>query len=132
MITDDFKQMVLDHMEIGFLENIIDMFRADKSLFGIIPDMLQDERVRVRLGTAALVEELLITHPYDLEAQIPALGRLLQAEQPTVRGDVAYILGILKNKKAIPYLENASDDENEAVREIVLEAIDEIQSSGPD
>ncbi|NLI31018.1 MAG: HEAT repeat domain-containing protein [Nitrospiraceae bacterium] len=127
MTNDELKQMVLDHMELGLLENIIDMFRADTTLFPLITDMLQDERLRVRLGATALVEELQATHPALLAEQIPALGELLKFQNPTVRGDAAYVLGLLKNDKAIPYLEAASEDENASVREVVLEAISEIR-----
>lgn len=127
MTKDELKQMVLDHMELGLLENIIDMFRADTSLFPLIIDMLQDERMRVRLGATALVEELQVTHPAQLVEQIPSLGELLKFQSPTVRGDAAYVLGLLKNDKALPYLEAASEDENESVREIVLEAIADIR-----
>lgn len=127
MTNDELKQMVLDHMELGLLENIIDMFRADTTLFPLITDMLQDERMRVRLGATALVEELYTTHPAQLVEQIPALGELLKFQNPTVRGDAAYVLGLLKNDKAIPYLEAASEDENASVREVVLEAISEIR-----
>lgn len=127
MTNDEMKQMVLDHMELGLLENIIDMFRADTTLFPLITDMLQDERLRVRLGATALVEELQATHPALLAEQIPALGELLKFQNPTVRGDAAYVLGLLKNDKAIPYLEAASEDENASVREVVLEAISEIR-----
>jgi len=127
MTDDELKQMVLDHMELGLLENIIDMFRADTALFPLITDMLQDERMRVRLGATALVEELQATHPALLVEQIPALGELLKFQNPTVRGDAAYVLGLLKNGKAIPYLEAASEDENASVREVILEAISEIR-----
>lgn len=127
MTNDELKQMVLDHMELGLLENIIDMFRADLTLFPMIADMLQDERMRVRLGATALVEELHATHPAQLVEQIPIFGELLKFQNPTVRGDAAYVLGLLKNDKAIPYLEAASEDENESVREVVLEALADIR-----
>ena len=127
MTNDDLKQMILDHMELGFLENIIDMFRADEKLFPIITDMLQDERMRVRLGATALVEELHKSHADRLAEEIPAFAELLKFENPTVRGDAAYVLGMLRNKAALPFLEARSEDENEAVREVILEAIAEIK-----
>ncbi len=128
MTNEELKQMIFDHMELGFLDNIIDMFRADEKLFPLITDMLQDERMRVRLGATALVEELSMTHPDRLAEEIPALGELLKFENPTVRGDAAYVLGMLKNETALPFLESCSEDANESVREVVLEAIDEIRN----
>jgi len=45
----DFLRMIADHMENGFLENIIDMFRHDTTLYSLVGELIQDERVRVRL-----------------------------------------------------------------------------------
>ena len=50
--------LIADHMESGFLENIIDMFRHDSGLYPLIGSLIQDERVRVRVGITALMEEL--------------------------------------------------------------------------
>ncbi|HSW64303.1 MAG TPA: HEAT repeat domain-containing protein [Dissulfurispiraceae bacterium] len=127
MTSEELKQMIFDHMDLGFLDNIIDMLRADEKLIPLITDMLQDERMRVRLGATALVEELTKTHSGRLAEQIPALAELLKFESPTVRGDAAYVLGMLRDDSALPFLEERSEDENESVREVILEAIAEIK-----
>lgn len=127
MTSEELKQMIFDHMDLGFLDNIIDMFRADEKLTPLIAEMLQDERMRVRLGATALIEELAKTHPDRLTSQIPAFAELLKFENPTVRGDAAYVLGMLRDDSALPLLESRSEDENESVREVILEAIAEIR-----
>lgn len=122
------KTMVLDHMEKGFLENIIDMFRHDESLSPLIIDMLKDERMRVRLGATALVEELIRQKPEPLVKLIPVIAALLKDENPTVRGDGANILGIIGHKDALPFLANAGNDEDPNVQEIVRDAVQDIKS----
>ena len=52
------KKMIADYMEGGYLDNIIDMFKHDKSLYEYIGDLMTDERMRVRIGATALMEEL--------------------------------------------------------------------------
>jgi HEAT repeat protein len=124
----ELKKMVLDYMEKGFLDNIIDMFKHDASLYPLIIDMIRDERIRVRLGATALVEELAKARPEPLIGLIPAVASLLKDESPTVRGDGANILDIIKHKDALPYLQSAESDEDDNVRMIVREAIKEISA----
>jgi len=130
-MTDDLKTMILDYMEKGFLENIIDMFKYDESLFPLIIDMIKDERVRVRLGTAALVEELTKLKTEPLLKFIPLIGELLKDPNPTVRGDAAYLLGIIKHKDALPYLSEADNDDDVNVREIARDAVKDINFIHP-
>ncbi|WP_333652874.1 HEAT repeat domain-containing protein [Dissulfurispira sp.] len=126
-MDNELKAMVLDYMEKGFLENIIDMFRHDESLFPMIIDMMKDKRVRVRLGATALVEELIKLKPEPLIRMIPDIAELLKDENPTVRGDGANLLDIIKHQDALPFLLIAGNDADSNVREIVKDAIQNIQ-----
>lgn len=121
-------KMLTDYMEGGFLENIISLFRKDKSLYPLIGEMLADERGRVRLGTIALVETLITENHDNILTAIPGVASLLKNPNPTIRGDAAHLLGIIGHKDALPYLREAAHDEHEAVRETVQESIDMIKS----
>ena len=119
--------MLTDHMESGFLDNIIALFRKDESLYPLIGDMLGDERIRVRLGTIALIETLTNEEPDKVKAAIPGIASLLKKTGATIRGDAAYALGIIGNKDAMPFLRDAAGDENEVVREAVKDSIESIK-----
>lgn len=123
------KKMIADYMENGFLENIIAMFRSDKSLYPLIGGLLEDERSRVRLGATALVETLAAEAPDNLLASIPGITACLKNTNPTIRGDAANVLGIIRHKDALLFLSEAVDDKNEMVREIVKESIEMINGS---
>lgn len=127
LIDEELKKLVLEYMERGFLENIIDMFKHDEGLFPLIIDMIKDDRVRVRLGAIALVEDLVIKKPEPLIKMIPDIAELLEDKNPTVRGDGAYLLEIIGSNEALPYLTDALDDEDQDVKEIVSEAIKSIK-----
>ncbi|MGD1075275.1 MAG: HEAT repeat domain-containing protein [Thermodesulfovibrionales bacterium] len=124
----DRKVMIGDYMEKGFLENIIDMFKHDKSLFPLIGDLMTDERMRVRLGIASLVESLAKEDPANLLCAISGIAALLRNENPIIRGDAAYLLGIIGHLDAIPFLKDALGDEHADVRAIARESIQEINS----
>lgn len=126
MNNDELKTMVLDYMAEGYLENIIDMFKHDESLYPLVVDMISDERVRVRLGGAALVEELVKTDRGPFVKIIPDIARLLDDANPTLRGDAAYLLGLISHADALPYLLKAKNDDNVFAREIIVDAIQDI------
>ena len=113
-------------METGFLENIIDMFRHDSTLYPLIGSLIQDERVRVRVGITALMEELKKLDADNISAALPDLLPLLSHTEPFVRGDAANLLGIIGDNRALPSLERLLEDENADVRLITHEAIEEI------
>ncbi len=121
--------MIAEYMEKGFLENIVDMFKQDKSYYPMIGDLINDERIGVRIGTTALVETLKEEDNENLPAAIPGIAKVLKkAELSTLRGDAAYLLGIIGHKDAIHFLEDASDDENAQVLEVIEEAIQDIKT----
>ncbi len=122
-------KLIADHMENGFLDNIIDMFKHDKSLYSLIGDLLADERSRVRIGVVALVETLQEEDSEHIIETIPNIAKLLKDKNPTIRGDAAYLLGIIGHNSAIAYLNDAVFDHNELVRNTILEAIEELENS---
>ncbi len=128
----DMKKMLADYMENGLLENIIDMFKHDESLYEYVGFLLKDERMRVRIGVTALLETLRKEEPEKAKNALSPLLSLLKDQNPVVRGDAAYLLGIIGNKSAIPSLREIVNDEDANVRLIVKEAIDDIHGTlGP-
>jgi HEAT repeat protein len=126
--TFDLKKMIADYMENGCLDNIVDMFKYDKALYEYIRDLLTDERMRVRIGTVALLETLKKEDPEDTKKVVPSILPLLKDQNPVVRGDAAYLLGIIGDKSIVPFLEEVINDEDSNVRMIAGEAIDDIRS----
>ncbi|MDO8281698.1 MAG: HEAT repeat domain-containing protein [Thermodesulfovibrionia bacterium] len=126
---DEMKKMIADYMESGFLDNIIAMFRQDKSLYSIIGDIIGDERLRVRIGTIALVESLIDEDYVHLHAAIPGIAEQLHNSIPSIRGDAAHLLGIIGHKDALPYLVKAQDEGHEHVKEVIDESIEAIRQN---
>jgi HEAT repeat protein len=124
----DLKKMIADYMEGGLLDNIIDMFRHDRNLYTYIGELLTDERMRVRIGITALLETLNAEDPLNMRNATPHILPLLHNQNPVIRGDAAYLIGLIGNSEHIPALQNLTEDENENVRSIVDEAIQDIQS----
>jgi HEAT repeat protein len=82
----------------------------------------------VRIGAVALVETLKEEDASHLVSAIPAIAERLGDRNATIRGDAAHLLGIIGHSDALPFLEKASHDEHEMVRESVSEAIEDIHN----
>lgn len=124
----DMKSMLADYMESGFLENIIDMVKHDRKLFDVLGHLISDERGRVRLGTVALFEEMRVQYPDEIAKAIPAIAAGLKSPNPTVRADAAYLLGIIGNSIAVPYLSETLKDGNSLVRDVAGDSIASCQT----
>jgi len=123
----EFMNMVADYMEKGFLDNIIDMFKHDESLYGIIPHLLSDERLRVRLGTTALLETLNGEDGEKVQKALPHLIGLLKHPDPNVRGDSVSLIGVIARSDVTEELEPLLSDANPDVRMLAKEAIEDIK-----
>jgi HEAT repeat protein len=128
MHDQEMRDMLIDYMGRGFLDNIIALFRQDATVYRFIADMVRSENMRVRLGAVALVEELAVDRREELRSSVPGLIGLLRHENPTVRGDAASVLGIIKDKASEEVLRESLNDSNPGVREAAREALDEIGS----
>ena len=124
----DLQQMIADYMENGFLDNIIDMFKHDSSLYDFIGTLIQDERVRVRIGITALMEELKRLDPANIIRAQKNLLPLLAHAEAVVRGDAANLIGIIGDRCSLPFLEQCLLDSNEGVRIVAQEAIAQLQT----
>ena len=126
MNDDEMRSLLVDYMGRGFLDNIIALFRQDTSLYRFIANMLGSDNIRVRLGTTALVEALAGERRKELGAAVPGLVALLGHDNPTIRGDAAFVLGIIGDREAKEALQASLADRHAGVREAAREALEEI------
>lgn len=123
-------RMLRDYMEKGFLENIIDMFRADPALWAAVPEMITDERSRVRIGTIALAEEYSSAHKDEIRKVLPKIAQGLKHKEPTIRGDVVFLLSIVGQTGVLePLKEAVRAEEHPQIKDAMVEVIEELKAS---
>ncbi len=121
----DMKEMLIDYMGRGFLDNIIALFRQDPSVYRHVADMIGHDNIRVRLGATALVEELAGDHRKELKDAVPGLVALLGHENPTIRGDAVSVLGMIRDENSLEAVKGCLLDDHPGVREAAREALAE-------
>jgi HEAT repeat protein len=89
----------------------------------MVADLLQDERLRVRMGAVALVEALAESDPEGLPTIADAVVPLLRDASATIRGDAAYAVGVTGTGAHLDGLRGLLDDPFADVREIAAEAV---------
>ena len=125
----DLKKLIADYMEDGMLDNIVDMFKHDSNLYAYIGELMSDERIMVRIGVSALVETLRAEDSENVSRALPSIIPLLEDQNPMLRGDAAYLLGIIGHKDAIPFLKKILQEEHAHIKTIAKEALEEIESN---
>ena len=109
------------------MDSLVLLFRADKDLYGHLPALLTDERISVRIGTSALVESLAEEDPQGKRRAAAELVALLKNGNDVVRGDAAYLLGLVGCRDDAGPLRPLLKDENPDVREAAEESLGLIQ-----
>lgn len=113
----------------GLLDVLVDLFKTDAALYALLGALLSDQRIGVRLGTAALVEELAASDPDRRPLAAAALLPLLEREEPVIRGDAAWLLGVVGAAGELPALDRlAAGDPNADVREAAAEAAQRVRA----
>jgi hypothetical protein len=119
---------VADFLGRGLLDVLVDLFKADPSLHGLLGELLASPEIGVRLGASALVEELAVADPARRPLAAAALSPLLGEADPVRRGDAAYLLGFVGGQAELAPLEKlAAADPNADVREAAAEAAEKIR-----
>jgi hypothetical protein len=115
----DLKRVIADFLDQGHVENIVAMFRREPQYYEWTGDILSDERFNVRLGVTILFEELQAIQPDKPALAIPSLVKLLDSENPIVRGEAISILGIIGTSEAMTLIRSLQSDPSPQVREMV-------------
>ncbi|HHW20261.1 HEAT repeat domain-containing protein [Thermodesulfovibrio thiophilus] len=122
-----FEEMLFDYLDNGYLENIITFFEHDPEQIYLIPKMIKDERIRIKVGAIAIIEEIKEKNPEVLKKIVPSLIDLLESSEKNIRGDAAYALEIIADPDSRDALLEALNKEQDTqVREFIEDALKSI------
>ncbi len=110
----------------GTLEDLLPTLIEKPDAIRALPKLLQEQEISLHMSVLRIVEELTVTH-HDLACLMgPSLCELLRNDQPQIRGDAAYAIGLLGDECFKEVLRNCLGDPDPDVRETIEEAIEMI------
>jgi hypothetical protein len=124
---EELLSVMADFLEMGYVENIVAMFKQESRYYDWTGELLADERFAVRLGVSVLFEYLTEDCPDDVGKALPSLARQLENPTSWIRGEVLSVLGIIGTQAAMDYVKEMVDDPDSQVAEV---ARDILQDAG--
>jgi hypothetical protein len=124
----EFAELLSENLGTGNLDQVISLFQYNETLYETIGLLVKSEKMNVRIGISAVMEELAEAGTLKTAAAIKNIQPLLTDQNPVVRGDAANLIGIVGKKEHLGLLEPLLNDENFQVVEVVEEAIEEIKA----
>jgi len=123
---EELLKVIADFLEMGHVQNIVEMFKQDTRYYGWVGQMLSDERFAVRLGVSVLFEYLIEERPDDIQLAVPSLAKVLNHETAWVRGEAVSVLSIIGSQEAMSLIKNMERDPDPQVAGIARDILSEI------
>ena len=110
----------------GQVEKVIQSIKEDPKKIQAILQLLGDSGTVLssRIGIGVVFEE--IANSALLKSLIPQLAELTHNSDPRIRADAYHYLGLTGDPEVIPILNAGKDDEDEEVKEIATDSIEEL------
>lgn len=119
----EMRSVIADFLETGLVENVLSLCRQQPEQIAVCADLVQDERLRVRLGVAVLFEELKICCPGELVRAVPVLSALLSHPADLVRGEAASLLHQTGAPEALPLVRALQNDASPQVAALIRDLL---------
>lgn len=125
----EFTKLLGDDLAINDTDKVTTLFQYNITLYETVGPLIKDERMMVRVALNVVMDDLIETRPDDVHLALASLIPLFKDESPTVRGDVADLIGMIGDKSQIAVLEPLLKDPHPQVVEMVKESIEALESS---
>ncbi len=120
---EELLQVIADFLDMGYVENIVAMFKQEPRYYQWTGRLLEDERFAVRLGVSVLFEYLVEVRPGDVNLAVPSLAEALKSELGRVRGEAASVLGIIGTSEALDHVRDMVNDPDPQVAEVARDIL---------
>ena len=108
------------------METVLQLFIKFPQYNDYIPNLMADPRMRIRLATTSIVEELVKVSPEHKKSISNAMLPLLSHSSHLVRGDAANLLAIAGGKMYLHKFRPLLNDPDPQVREVVQDILAEL------
>jgi len=124
-----FERLILE----GGAFDLAEMMQDQDKIFPAFIELLTDETLNVRLAAMVTAEELAAGNHELASQMIEPLQSRFQDAVDTVKGDILYVLGEIRSRKPLPYLNDIINGDYDAeVKEAAQEAMEKIRRAQSD
>ncbi|HEB50199.1 MAG TPA: HEAT repeat domain-containing protein [Desulfobulbus sp.] len=120
---EELLRVIADFLDMGYVENIVAMFKQEPRYYRWTGQLLQDERFAVRLGISVLFEYLVQERPHEVGLAVPSLAEALESDLARVRGEAVSVLGIIGTPEALAHVRTMVNDPDPQVTEVVRDIL---------
>ena len=120
---EELLKVIADFLEMGHVQNIVEMFKQDTRYYEWVGTLLTDERFAVRLGVSVLFEYLIEECPQETALAIPSLAKALQHKTTWVRGEALGVLAIIGSQEALAAIKTLENDPAPEIADIVKDIL---------
>ena len=120
---EELLKVIADFLEMGHVQNIVEMFKQETRYYEWVGQLLSDERFAVRLGVSVLFEYLIEERPDDIRLAIPSLARALTHETTWVRGEAVSVLSIIGSQEAMSLIKSMEQDPDPQVADMARDIL---------
>ncbi len=124
---EELLDVIADFLEMGYVENIVAMFKQDTRYYQWLDTLIADERFAVRLGVSVLFEYLMEERPEDVSLAIPPLIRALHHDTALTRGEAISVLALIASSEALAPIPAMVDDPDAQVADLAREIVQEFE-----
>lgn len=121
--NEELRQVITDFLEMGHVENIVEMFKQDPLYYQWVGILLEDERFAVRLGVSVLFEYLIEERPDEVHLAVPPLSAALTHKTPWVRGEAISVLSIIGSEEALALIKTMEKDPDPQITTMVQDIL---------
>ena len=119
----EYLEEVLSEGKMEYANKLIK--RYPQALENVIDLMADPEaKINVRLGVGVIIEDMATSK--EFKTVIPRLIEYLSNDDARIRGDACHYLSLTKDVTYVPEIKKLLSDENEEVREIAQDSLDEL------
>lgn len=120
------SRYINEALKQGKLAEVESLLKKQPQWLSALIPLIENEEtdIKTRFGIDALIETLAVDT--DLGPLITEFGKLSASDRQALRTDATHYLSLTHHKDAVPFLEARLNDENEDIREIARDGLNEI------
>jgi len=108
-------------------ERVVELCLKDEQYLYSLLALLQDKELFPRIGTMRVLEELAEKSPQLIEKATSKIIPMLDTNETRDKGDILFLLGLIGSPEVISIIEEKMQGDTDEIKEIALEAIENIK-----